>query len=194
MNLRLLWLLFLLAGNLALAGAPRPTPNPSLADIPQLGTRERIAYEFKRFEGTTEATGNNDGPLVDEVLASVGLKGSHAPYCAATNRRLYDVSGFLGVGPVSAWSPDWVSQPTWTLKKGGKTPLLGDAAGIFFPSKGRVAHTFLVKEWGKVVWTMEGNTSPMPATGEKDRNGDGFWSKRRSPYQIHSARNWIDRG
>jgi hypothetical protein len=161
--------------------------------IPALGTRARIGYTFRtRLAGHAEATGHNDGPVVDAVLETVGLKGSRAPYCAATNRALLDWSGFRHVGPRSAWSPDWLRNPTWTRAAGGRTPQQGDAGGIWFPSKGRIAHTFLIGTWGRSVLTYEGNTSPDAAPGSAaDRDGGGFHYKRRLPRQIHSVRDWI---
>lgn len=163
------------------------TPTPSL------GTRDRVLFEARKLVGTTEATGKNDGPVVEAILASTGnSKGD--PWCASANRYVYDRAGLGLRGPRSAWSPSWVANPTWTQAKGGRTPQPGDAFGIFFPSKGRIAHTGLVGAWGKtVVVTFEGNTSPDAVAGSAaDRDGGGYWSKRRLVRQIHSVRNWID--
>jgi hypothetical protein len=70
----------------------------------------------------------------------------------------------------------------------------GDPWGIWFQSKGRIAHTGLVAQWGKsVVVTIEANTSPDAIAGSAaDRNGDGVWSKRRLIKQIYSVRDWLD--
>jgi hypothetical protein len=159
-----------------------------------LGARDRICAAALSLIGTTEATGKNDGAAVDRILASVGLKGSGAPWCAAANRYVYDLAGLRGIAPRSAWSPDWVQAPTWTLKRGGRTPLPGDAWGIFFPSRGRIAHTGLVRAWGaQSLTTFEGNTSPEAIPGSAaDRDGQGFWSKRRLTRQIYSVRDWLD--
>lgn len=201
-------LAWLVGESLALAGGNRPV-GPRAADPgdgrnvgvvavrgpenPPLRTRERIIVEGLALVGQVEASGKNDGPVVDAVLDTVGLKGTGAPYCAATNRFLYDRAGFRDVGPRSAWSPDWTVNPTWTRASGGRTPLPGDAWGIYFPAKGRVAHTGLVRVWGAIVLTLEGNTSPDAMPGSPaDRNGDGFWSKRRLQRQIYAVRNWID--
>jgi|GEM_PF-4749843 len=165
--------------------------------IPALGTRARIGHTFRtRLAGHTEATGRNDGPVVDAVLETVGLKGSRAPYCAATNRAILDWSGFRDVGPRSAWSPDWLRNPTWTRAAGGRTPQEGDAGGIWMfvkrEEKWRIGHTFLIGSWGRSVLTYEGNTSPDAAPGSAaDRDGGGFHYKRRLPRQIHSVRDWI---
>lgn len=156
--------------------------------------REKILLVARGLIGTQEKTGKNDGTQIDRILASVGLEGSGAPYCAAFNRFCYDGAGLRAFGPRSALAAVWVTRPTWTRASGGKTPLPGDPWGIYFPAKGRVAHTGLVEKWGSsVVVTIEGNTSPEAAAGsEADRNGDGVWRKRRLIRQIYAVRNWLE--
>ena len=158
------------------------------------GARDRILVAASRLVGTVEKTGNNDGAAIDRILASVGLEGTGAPWCAAANRYVYDEAGLRGVGPRSALAAVWVRDPTWTSKSGGRLPLPGDPWGIWFSSKGRVAHTGLVRSWGRdVVVTYEGNTSPDAVPGSAaDRDGGGFFSKRRLIRQIYSVRNWLD--
>jgi hypothetical protein len=175
-----------LASQGSFAQVASPAPNAGLSP------RERIVAEGVRLIGTVEATGRNDGSAVDRILASVGLAGSRAPWCAAANRYIYDQAGLRTVGPRSAWSPDWVASPTWTRANGGKTPLPGDSWGIYFPSKKRIAHTGLVEKWGRTVLTLEGNTSPDAVAGSAaDRDGGGFFRKRRLASQIHSVRSWL---
>jgi hypothetical protein len=157
-----------------------------------LAARDRVLAVARASIGQTEKTGNNDGVFVDRVLASVGLEGSGAPYCAAFVRYCYDRAGLRLVGPRSALAAEWVRNPSWTLARGGKQPLPGDPWGIYFPSKGRVAHTGLVEQWGeRVVTTIEANTSPSATTGDQ-RNGDGFWRKKRLRNQLFSAKDWIN--
>ncbi|MCK9587971.1 MAG: hypothetical protein M0Q93_01250 [Terrimicrobiaceae bacterium] len=158
------------------------------------GARDRILDVARASIGLQEKTGNNDGPAIDRILASVGLERTGAPYCAAWNRWVYDMAGFRLVGPRSALASKWVSDPTWTRSKGGTLPKPGDAWGIYFPSKKRVAHTGLVEVWGtKTIRTIEANTSPDAAAGsDADRNGDGVWRKYRLINQIYSAKNWLD--
>lgn len=158
---------------------------------PGLGTRERVLFEASQLVGTVEATGRNDGPIVEAILASTGNHRGD-PWCAAANRYVYDAAGFRAFGPRSAWSPDWVASPTWTRQRGGPDPLPGDAFGIYFASKGRVAHTGLVRKWGPAVLTYEGNTSPDAVPGSAaDRDGGGYFSKRRLRSQIFSTRSWL---
>jgi hypothetical protein len=147
----------------------------------------------EKLIGTKEATGRNDGPVIEAILASTGNRKGD-PYCAAFNYYCYDKAGLGSLVPRSAWSPDWVRNPTWTRENGGDTPRPADSFGVYFPSKKRVAHTGLVKSWGSTtVVTVEGNTSPEAASGSSaDRDGGGIWSKRRLQRQIHAVRSWIN--
>lgn len=156
-------------------------------------SRSKIVEIGESLVGTKEATGKNDGEIVEKILASVGLS-KGAPYCAAFNYWCYLQAGEAAKVPRSGWSPDWLKTPTWTRINGGETPKPGDAFGIYFKSKGRIAHTGLVKKWGNTtVVTLEGNTSPEAQAGSAaDRDGGGIWSKRRLKIQIYSARNWLD--
>lgn len=171
-----------------------PTPKPKPSPIPTPGPRERVLGVATALIGTKEATGKNDGPIIEAILASTGNRKGD-PYCAAFNYYVYREAGLSNFVPRSAWSPDWVRSPTWTRADGGRSPEPADAFGIYFPSKKRVAHTGLVKSWGSsAVVTVEGNTSPEAASGSSaDRDGGGIWSKRRLVRQIHSVRNWLDK-
>ena len=140
--------------------------------------------------GVREATGRNDGPVVEAIQDSVNM--GNGPWCAAFNFYCYLKAALSHLVPKSAWSPDWVRGATWTRARGGQTPKPGDSFGIYFSSKGRVAHTGLVYRWGDTVLCIEGNTGPTGSVGEADRNGDGVYKKRRSPRQIYAVRNWID--
>jgi hypothetical protein len=162
-------------------------------EAPRAGARDRILSAAKSLVGTTEATGNNDGAAIDRILASVGLEGTGAPYCAAYNRWVYDAADLRAFGPRSALAASWVQAATWTRAGGGRTPLSGDTWGIYFPSKKRVAHTGIVWVWGSTtVRTLEANTSPEAVAGSAaDRNGDGVWSKYRLKNQIYASRNWL---
>lgn len=173
--------------------SPTPTPTPKPKPSPTPAPRERVLGVATALIGTTEATGKNDGPIIEAILASTGNRKGD-PYCAAFNFYCFQQAGLSKLVPRSAWSPDWVKAPTWTLAEGGRTPQPADAFGIYFPSKKRVAHTGLVKKWSApTVLTVEGNTSPEAASGSAaDRDGGGVWSKRRLVRQVHSVRDWIE--
>lgn len=154
--------------------------------------RKRVLSTALSLIGTREATGKNDGPLIEAILASTGnSKGD--PYCAAFCYWCYLHSGLGSIVPRSAWSPDWVARPTWQRDRGGILPRPGDPFGIFFASRGRVAHVGLVRQWGRQsVVTVEANTSPEAIAGSAaDRDGGGIWSKRRLIRQVYASRNWI---
>lgn len=155
--------------------------------------RERVILEAKKTIGWKEATGNNDGARIDEILAAVGLKGKQEPYCAAYIVYIYDRADLPRLLPRSAWSPDLVTNPTWKYQKGGQDPKPGDVFGIFFKSKNRIAHVGLVEKWGgSFCTTIEGNTSPDALPGSNaDRDGQGIYRKRRLINQIYCVRSWL---
>lgn len=152
--------------------------------------RARVVEIASSFVGLREKTGNNDGPLVEAFLASVGLsKGD--PWCAAFNYYCYQKAGESKRVPRSGWSPDWVNGAQWKQGK-GIDPKPGDTFGIYFESKGRVAHTGMIEKWSDSVLTIEGNTGATGSIGEADRNGDGCYRKRRLKRQIYASRNWFN--
>jgi len=154
--------------------------------------RQTILDAGRRLIGTTEATGRNDGPLIEAIQHAAGI-GKGEPYCAAFNYWCYRQAGKAERVPRSGWSPDWVARPSW--KQGqGRRPKPGDPFGIWFPSKKRVAHTGLIEAWGeRTAVTLEGNTSPSAEfAGAADRDGDGIWRKRRLIRQIYAVRDWLD--
>lgn len=144
--------------------------------------------------GWREATGRNDGPEIERILASTGNRRGE-PYCAAFVYFCGLTAGYPKLYPRSAWSPDMAQAPTWTRARGGREPQGADAFGIFFPAKGRVAHTGLIESnRGAVFVTIEGNTSPDAAAGSAaDREGGGVFRKRRLRSQIYAVRDWITR-
>lgn len=160
-------------------------------DLPP--ARERILSVAVPLIGQTETQGANRSPIIDKMNRLTGVP-LGSPYCASFNAWCYSEAQAPGKWPKSAWSPDWVKNPTWTAAKGGKIPKPADTFGIWFPSKGRVAHTGMIESWGEVsAITVEGNTSPSVEFGSaKDRDGDGIWRKRRFKAEIYAVRNWLD--
>lgn len=167
--------------------AKQPVPAP----VP-LSPRPAIIAEATKLLGNTETHGSNRSPLIDAMNRLTGVP-MGSPYCASFNAYVYQEAGVpAGKFPRSAWSPDWVKNPTWTRSRNGRNPLPGDAFGIWFANRNRIAHTGLVERWGDSVLTLEGNTGPTGTVGEFDRNGDGIYRKRRARGTIHSVRNWLD--
>lgn len=156
-----------------------------------LSSRQKVIAVAASQIGTKEATGRNDGP-VDKYLAAVGLGGTRNPYCAAFNYWVgREALGAANPYPRSAWSPDHlkggVRVTETTVIKGG------EAFGIFFRSKGRIAHTGLVdRRNGSYFVTIEANTSPDAAPGSAaDRDGGGVYRKLRHWRTVHSVKDWM---
>lgn len=170
---------------------------PILPTDLQGDARTKIIQVAKSIVGIREKTGKNDGVAIDKILASCGLEGTRNPYCACTIVYCGDMA--LGKEhnpyPRSAWSPDLVAKPTWQQGIGGRNPRPGDAFGIYFASKGRVAHCGLILEWASgepFCLTIEGNTGERGAvTSPGAREGDGIYMKRRMKSDIYSVRDWI---
>jgi hypothetical protein len=173
----------------------------ALASLSLLGTGEGVAQGVvlprgARVESLMDVARNtiglregpgNSGAVVDEILATVGLKGSRAPWCAAWVVYVGDKTFGKQANPFprSAWSPAFVVKPTWDRGKGA-TPGPADAFGIYFQSLRRVAHTGLIERIeGKMAVTIEGNTNDNGS-----RDGDGVYRKRR-PLCTMLARSWL---
>lgn len=144
--------------------------------------------EFARSTlGIREKTGKNDGEEVDQILKSVGLEGSKAPWCAAFVVWVGDSA--LGRDsnpyPRSAWSPDFVRNPQWN-RGDGRVPLPASTFGIYFSSLKRVGHTGLIeKVSGDFAITIEGNTNDGGS-----RDGDGVYRRRRVLDSL-LAKDWL---
>lgn len=176
------------AGPPAGGGVAAPVQAVAAAKV-ATGRESLMAVAIKEV-GTQERTGHNDGP-VDKYLAAVGLGGTRNPYCAAfvywTGRTAL---GGRNPFPRSAYSPDFGSAP------GARADIAAGRAGdtfvIYHSALGRIGHTGLVRGWqGRYLWTVEANTSPAASSGEKDRNGDGVWSKLRDPRTIYRVKSWL---
>ncbi len=177
--------------NVTEAASASPMPSP-IVEEPVRPDRQTILTVGRKLIGTTEATGKNDGPVIEAIQKAAGI-GKGDPYCAAFNYWCYREADAAAYVPRSGWSPDWVSKPTWR-QGNGRTPRPADAFGIWFSSKGRVAHTGLIEDWGESsAVTIEANTSPSAEFGAAgDRDGDGIWRKRRLIRQIYAVRDWIE--
>ena len=173
------------------SGVPVRTTKPPV-EVVAVTPREKVLAVAKSCIGWEEATGNNDGPNIEKILQSVGLKGSRAPYCAAFVVYCYQEAGLSGKVPKSAWSPDMVKNPTWKQGR-GETPRPADIFGIWFSSKGRVAHAGLIEKWGNgMAVTIEANTGPQAEPGtELDREGDGVWRRWRLTSTIYAVKNYL---
>jgi len=148
-----------------------------------------VVEQARRSLGIRELSGHNDGPLVDEILSSVGLEGTQAPWCAAFIVWVGDKafgSTLFNPYPRSAWSPTFLNKPTWDRQRGGIPLKPADVFGIWFNSMGRVAHVgFVEKNEGDWLVTIEGNTN-----GGGSRDGDGVYRRRRLSSNV-LGRGWL---
>ena len=95
---------------LPLVGIMLCLANPLLA-----GPREDVAGIATALLETKEDWGENSGPMVDQILASVDLAPGN-PWCAAFNYYCFSRAGLAYAVPRTGWSPSWLagqkSQPT----------------------------------------------------------------------------------
>ena len=150
------------------------------------------------YEGVREATGRNDGPAVEFMLARVHLS-KGAPWCGAYVWTGHVDAGLVVAGGARAfaWAPTWhpAARQVWTRAKGNSTtykgkgqkrPMPGDVFGLYYANLGRIGHVgFWVKEEGKYVITLEGNTN-----ADGSREGDGVCRKRRRKDQLYCVSRW----
>lgn len=159
-----------------------------LSGIPAIAQkRVKVKHVYTAQIGVRELTGHNDGRMVETYLRYVGLaKGN--PWCASFVCWCYGQAGVKN--PRSGACPDLFRNHVIYRRTSGfrTTPQTGDIWGLYFPEKGRVAHTGFVDDWGrKYVITVEGNTNEAGS-----REGDGVYRKRRPRSSIYVVANYID--
>jgi hypothetical protein len=145
-------------------------------------TRDQVQQTYLSQVGVREATGHNDGIQVEKYLASTGLNQGYA-WCAAFVNWTLEQNDIEGPQK-AAWSPSWFPKTRIVQKDKAQK---GDVFGIYFRSKGRIAHVgFIDRYQGKTVMTVEGNTNDAGS-----REGDGVYRKRRLTRQIYRVADWI---
>lgn len=151
--------------------------------------RNKIKLTCESQLGVRELTGNNDGLMVETFLRSVHLEKGNA-WCAAFVSWVYQQCKIIS--PISGWCPDWFPADKVIYKSNQPTinqraPQTGDVGGIYFPSKKRIAHMFIIILWtDKYALTIEGNTNEAGS-----REGDGVYKKKRLKRQIYAVSSWI---
>lgn len=150
--------------------------------------------------GIREETGNNDGFHVEKYLASAGLDKGY-PWCAAfVNWTLNECDIYPNI-KYKAWVPSYFPDDKLIMVRGQfelREPVFGDLIGIWFESKGRLAHIgFYDGENSKYYFTVEGNTNEPGSdttlvASILSRDGDGVYRKRRIKRQVHSISSWIE--
>lgn len=147
-----------------------------------------LVKTFSAFVGIKEEPlGSNNGRWVNIFNSSCGLDPSeHAPWCASVANYGYLQNGLLGHG---AYSPNWYLKKRVVSLHDVKP---GDMCLVYFPSKGRYAHTIACVEKavfsaGRAVEviTLEGNTN-----AQGSREGDQFARRRRPADTVTILRWW----
>jgi len=146
-------------------------------------TRNCVHEQFTQYVGIREATGRNDGTMVEYFQHMAGVRKGDA-WCAAfvyTCIKQCD-SSFVLKAP--AWSSSWFTTNVIWKQGRGQTPQTADVFGIYFLSKKRIAHVGFIESWpdGKYTFTVEGNTNEAGS-----REGDGVYRKRRLKAQIYTV-------
>lgn len=144
--------------------------------------RTDLVNAAEQYVGVREATGKNDGAEVEKILSSVGLKKGQ-PWCAALMTQCYNDVQIPN--PRSGYSPDWF-RTNVVYKRTQKTITefqyqKGQVFGLYFESKGRVAHVgMLISETKFSYVTIEGNTN-----NGGSRDGDGCYKMIRNKRTIY---------
>jgi hypothetical protein len=150
---------------------------------------DEISFVYLSQVGVREKTGANDGEPVERYLASVGLSKGN-PWCAAFVHWVLTEAGIKDL-PRSGYSPSWFPRARTfyqTGKNNSITPSRADVFGIYFASKGRIAHVGFIDSWppsSTYCLTVEGNTNEAGS-----REGDGVFFKRRLKKQIYKVSRW----
>jgi hypothetical protein len=171
------------------APTPKPTPEPDRRNVAQTDPyAARLVATFRPMVGIHEQPmGSNRGPEVDRFnRAAKTALGS--PWCASVAHYGYELNGLRGHG---AYSPDWFAKSR-VVPRDQVRP--GDMALVWFPAKGRYAHTITAVESvrrnpaGRVqeVVTLEGNTN-----AQGSREGDQFARRIRAADGLTFVR-WRD--
>lgn len=163
---------------------PKPTPVGTPTQIQQ-----RLISTLQSYVGIKEEPpGSNQGKMVNKFNASCGLSPQDkAPWCASVANYAYEQNGLKGRG---AYSPSWfVKARAVDRTQAG----VADVGLIYFPSKGRYAHTIaaiesVVFSAGRAVEyvSLEGNTN-----AQGSREGDQF-ARRRRPADTVQLVRWYN--
>lgn len=142
--------------------------------------RERIVDIALNEIGVREATGNNDGPRVEEYLAYTDLGKGYA-WCAAFVSWCYGKAE-LSV-PRNAWSPALFPKAHRYTDQQISQGLVrrADLFGIYNSRLGRINHVGIVRKLeGRYILTVEGNVA------------NRVLSKRRTLATVYAFSNWLD--
>ncbi|WP_316812619.1 peptidoglycan-binding protein [Pedobacter heparinus] len=143
---------------------------------PHNDTRRLIEIARKEI-GIREFT-ENSSPRIDQYLNYVGFR--KAPWCACFVSFCFGQAGYKA--PKTAWSP-----ALFPKERLARDALPGMVMGIYFPSKGRIAHCGIVESLrGDYIISIEGNTNVAGS-----REGDAVMRKLRHKRTIAKYADWL---
>ncbi|ERJ57944.1 hypothetical protein M472_04110 [Sphingobacterium paucimobilis HER1398] len=146
--------------------------------------RQSIITIASKELGVREATGNNDGPRVEEYLRYTNL-GKGYEWCAAFVSWVYGQAGFDV--PRNPWSPALFPKARVYWRSGEKVERLdservkADVFGIYGAGVKRINHVGMVKErTNDYLITIEGNSN------------NRVESRRRHLRTVYALAGWVD--
>lgn len=175
------------------------TPDPKKKDTvkttvvvmqaPVSAQSKRIAAQkiYTGFIGIREATGNNDGPVIKMVLASVGLPEGN-PYCAAGVHYTLAKAGVPN--SITGWSPTALNRkkPVWLNRVMHAKPQIADVGVLYYPNLGRIGHAFF---WDKAVNPDVFESVEFNTNAQNSREGNGIWRRIRSYRATYGISDFI---
>jgi hypothetical protein len=163
-----------------------PEHNP---DLPTEGqVRSALVEEASKFIGIRETKGNNRSPEIDDMNLTAGSY-LGAPWCASSMyKAAVNVGERFSIKPPYPKTARAITMgKQFSLKN--QSPQPGDTFYV-----GDYSHTGMFESWGAIglsTITLEGNTSPAGATVEQDREGHGFYRKKRLKASLQYGADWV---
>jgi hypothetical protein len=203
----IIWLFLVCSSFLGFGGNSIPPVIENYPVIPKTTElRKQLLAIAQNQVGVRELTGNNDGKQIKEYLKSVGLKEGY-PWCVAFVVWCHLQISYDFPIPITAWSPALFTHNLVYHKNHIRMsewiPRGGEAAGIYYASKKRIAHAVIIeRKQSNHFITYEGNTSLMGAILDKmnlsreekeELDRDGIWvaKKIRKQKDIYVASDYI---
>ncbi|GIU70150.1 MAG: hypothetical protein KatS3mg002_1386 [Candidatus Woesearchaeota archaeon] len=143
--------------------------------------RNNIIIVAESQIGVKEVT-TNWSPKIAEYLDSCNVY-VPAPWCVSFIGWVYKRLK-LNTPLSCAWSPSWNTTDTRIDKENWQP---GDIGTLYYPSKGRIGHGFIIKQGDKKnAITIEGNTNI-----EGSPEGDRVMVRIRPWTTIYTVNNWV---
>ncbi|MBN2774706.1 MAG: C40 family peptidase [Prolixibacteraceae bacterium] len=148
--------------------------------------RHNVIDTLVSYLWVKEATGNNDGYMVEKMLQSAGAKKGD-PWCGAFQAYVFKVNG-LKIPQYAARASAWFDKKHIIPNNNA---VAGDLGSIYYRKPGRIGHIVMYLKPYK-------NETPYVVTGEGNTNADGSREGNRAAKKlrprgvIYSSANWID--